>query len=86
VNKKGQKSSWEREQWIVSTGKGGKVSEGGKNRDKTIVKVKLRIQKRKKLQKNPPGTTTIKSSVCLVKVLELFLLYTFQVLPCNWEL
>jgi hypothetical protein len=42
-------------------------SERGKNRGKKIVMEKLIIYKKKS------GTTTIKSSVCLVKVLDLFL-------------
>jgi hypothetical protein len=44
-------------------------NEGDKNRDKKIVIVKLIIQKKK----TPPDTATTKNSVCLVKVLELFL-------------
>jgi hypothetical protein len=45
--------------------KKGRESKGGKNKDKKIVMVKLIIQKKK-------GTATAKSSVCLVKVLDLF--------------
>jgi hypothetical protein len=60
--RRGRKSSWEGEQWIVAQEKEGR----GKNRNKKIVLVKLIIQKK-------AGTATAKSSVCLVKVLDLFL-------------
>jgi hypothetical protein len=39
--RRGRKSSWEGEQWIVAQKKG--ESKGGKNRDKKIVIVKLII-------------------------------------------
>jgi hypothetical protein len=60
----GRKISWEGDQWIVAQERG--ESEEGKNRDKKIVMVKLTTQEKK------TGTAT-KSSVCLVRVLDLFL-------------
>jgi hypothetical protein len=54
-----------------STKKGG--SEGGKNKDKDTVMVKLIIQKKK--ERKTPGKATTKSSVCLLKVLDLLLCY-----------
>jgi protein-S-isoprenylcysteine O-methyltransferase Ste14 len=54
-----------------STKKGG--SEGGKNKDKDTVMVKLIIQKKK--ERKTPGKATTKSSVCLLK----FCSYSFGV-------
>jgi hypothetical protein len=60
-------SSWEGEQWIVAQEMEGKWR--AKNRDKEIVMINLILEKKKIIA----GTTTTKSSVCLVKVLELLL-------------
>jgi hypothetical protein len=72
--KRVRKSSWEVEQWIVAQEKWG--SEVGKNKDRKIVMIKFIIQKEKKTA----GIATTESSVCLVKVLELFLWHPILIL------
>jgi hypothetical protein len=50
--RKGRKSNWEKEQWIIVQEK--RKSEEGKNRDKKIMMVKLIIQKKRKKKHQVP--------------------------------
>jgi hypothetical protein len=49
MDEKGQKSSWEGEQWILAQEKG--EHEGSQNRDEKMVMVMLIVEKEKRKQK-----------------------------------